>query len=84
MTEKAKDKKIQKKKFVYFESTEGGMTIHTFERFKEFTCHGWLSPSCAEEDMNLVFWGANAAVGDCFQHRLGVCVRVNLETTLTN
>lgn len=79
-----KDEKIQTKKFVYFESTEGGMTPHVFSSIKEFNCSGWLSSSYVDNDMALVFWSTKAEIGDCFHHRLGVCVRVNLETTLIN
>lgn len=70
------------KKFIYFESAEGGMRTHVFNRFKDFHVNGWLSPSCVNEDMELIFWADKAKIGDCFEHRLGICVRINLNSTL--
>ena len=68
------------KTFIYCESTEGGMDtwmVHSPQDLK--TLYGWMSKGCRKDDENLVSWMEIAEIGDYYNHRLGVMVRVKDE-----
>jgi hypothetical protein len=67
------------KQFAYFESTDGGMEEHYVSKISDLApaLRGWMErTSCYAPDCALIEWANNAAVGECFTHRLGVCVRL--------
>jgi hypothetical protein len=71
------------KKFVYFESTEGGMETHVvWDEEELMILTGWRSESTEKEDLDLMDWMRNAKLGEFYDHRLGtlVCVRNTCST----
>lgn len=68
------------KRFMYFESTEGGMD--RYEITKEDLRTGllpipyWMAPACKAQDCALLDWMQNAEIGEMHEHRLGVAVRL--------
>lgn len=63
--------------FVYCESTEGGMDTYYFTRVEDIPrVYGWMSTDVLDEDEALVDFVRTADIGDVFEHRLGVCVRL--------
>lgn len=38
--------------------------------------YGWMSIDCVKQDLELQRWMNTAQVGEHFEHRLGVCVRL--------
>lgn len=65
------------KKFMYFESTEGGMETHTVFSNEQFPrIYGWMDTDCKAEDSKLLKWMESADVGESYEHRLGVLVRL--------
>lgn len=65
------------KTFRYFESDEGGMNdclVHSKEDLEHL--YGWMSESTKKVDSEMVKWMDIAGVGECFNHRLGVLVRI--------
>lgn len=65
------------KKFLYFESTEGGMEVYSVHSPEEFPrLYGWMTPSCACEDEGMLRWMDTAEIGDVYHHRLGCLVRI--------
>lgn len=70
------------KDFIYFEQIEGGMEVIKLNFNNDdyvFPLFGWMSEEygCKSQDLELVKWCKKAKIGDYFEHRLGVCVRVN-------
>jgi len=66
------------KKFIYCESTEGGMDSCCFNKIKELGLYAWMSDEfCKKEDQALCDWLEKAEVGQYFEHRLGICFRVS-------
>ena len=68
---------VVRKNFMYCESEEGGMQQHfaqNFEGLKHLL--GWMNKDCLKEDMALRRWMEVAEVGEFYDHRLGVCVRI--------
>ena len=70
----------ENKQFCYFEVAEGGMTQHRMHAGNisdVLKClDGWMSPSCIDRDNKLLKWTESAEVGEEFNHRLGIMVRV--------
>ena len=68
-------------KFIYCESTGGGMIYREVGRWKGFYdfrfLHGWMDGDVINQDINLLRWVAKAKIGDYYEHRLGVCFKVN-------
>lgn len=64
------------KQFTFFENQEGGMADHTVGNLKDLTRILGLDSGKYPVDAQLLAWGESAEVGDHFDHRLGVCVRV--------
>lgn len=62
--------------FMYFENQEGGMTAHIITPGEPLQLHGWMGPGCKKADLALVKWMGDARIGEAFNHRLGICVRV--------
>lgn len=76
-----KGDKPEKKRFIYFLSTEGGMDTMDFkfganEKVDFDGIFGWMSKGCVSNDTKLNEWGQKAEIGDWFNHRMGVAVRV--------
>lgn len=68
------------KRFLYCESTEGGMDHGEFRRPEELSnLLGWMVTINAAEDSALVNWMETAQVGEYTTHRLGLCVRLKDE-----
>jgi hypothetical protein len=65
------------KKFIYCESTEGGMEEYYIDSLEELGLYGWMSETCKEDDEALVEWSLKAEVGEYYEHRLGMCFRVS-------
>lgn len=63
--------------FLYCQSTEGGMDYFTFSgpSILDFL-PGWMRGDCIPYDQKLVDWLSCAEVGEVFQHRLGVVIRL--------
>lgn len=65
------------KRFLYCEATEGGM-----DQWEFFTSdgliglHGWMDRDCRSYDEDLVAWLDTAEIGEYYEHRLGVVVRL--------
>lgn len=75
----ALDKKedTMSKTFLYCETTEGGMHMQIVHSQKDLaTLCGWMDKWCRLVDEALVSWMETAEVGDYYDHRLGVMVRV--------
>lgn len=75
--------KLIPKKFMYCELTDGGMNYWTIENASglvtEFPLSGWMSEEhgCRESDSDLIVWAnTKAEIGDYFEHRMGVCIRI--------
>jgi len=70
------------KRFIYCESTEGGMESNDYlfegDDIRFFGLYGWMWAACLEQDTKLVEWAKTAKIGDFYNHRLGVVFRVNL------
>lgn len=69
------------KYFLYCGSTEeGGMSDALYVFYPDepasFTLTGWMSQDFQKFDEKLVEWADTAHVGEFFQHRGGVCIRV--------
>lgn len=65
------------KVFHYFEHYESGM--HDFEVLSEDDLHGlfqWRNGACLSKDNQLLAWMQNADVGEKYDHRCGVMVRL--------
>ena len=69
----------ERRAFVYFESTEGGMeTMFVTDASDLGRLYNWMGHNCRKEDESLVEWMSTAEIGDYRFHRLGVCVRVRV------
>jgi hypothetical protein len=65
---------IKQKRFMYFESEEGGMSEFEFSLPEELSClRAWGELPIDEK---LVEWMKTAKVGEYFEHRLGCAVRL--------
>jgi hypothetical protein len=65
------------KKFMYFEVQEGGMDTWMVEDLCSFNrLYGWMQRGCKANDSAMVKWMNAAQVGEYFEHRLGVLVRL--------
>lgn len=65
------------KRFVYFENTEGGMSVFDVATESDVRqLYGWMSEDCRKDDEALLLWMATAEVGDAYEHRLGWLVRL--------
>jgi hypothetical protein len=67
------------KQFAYFEQQEGGMGFYVVSEPDELSfLRGWMLDKwgCASEDTALVEWMQTAEIGDYYDHRLGVIVRL--------
>lgn len=65
------------KLFMYFESEEGGMTNFEVKCIKDLRqLRGWWTNDCLEDDIKLIKWMDEADVGEYYEHRLGVIVRL--------
>lgn len=66
------------KKFIYCEITDGGMEKWEISNIEDLKgLYGWMTDSCKKDDYELVNWIEKANIGDYFEHRLGICFRVN-------
>lgn len=66
------------KKFLYFESEEGGMSVHDIRTPDDLAVlYAWMRPLCKRTDEALVRWMAKATAGDYKHHRLGTLVCVS-------
>ena len=65
------------KRFMYFETAEGGMETHGFYDTNSIPkVYGWMEEDCIDDDKGLVSFVESAEVGDIYSHRLGECVRL--------
>jgi len=65
------------KNFIYFESQEGGMDYFTIEKSKDLKrLYGWMNNGCEAGDSILSHWMESAEIGEIYEHRLGVLVRL--------
>jgi hypothetical protein len=63
--------------FIYFESTEGGMEFFHVSKPDDLAqLRGWMDAMCHKEDTALVMWMERAEIGELFEHRLGIMVRL--------
>jgi len=67
------------KRFLYAESTDGGMSSQIVSDAESLNLYGWMDESCKEEDEALVEWLKTADVGEFKDHRLGVMIRLKDE-----
>ena len=68
------------KSFFYAEDTEGGMCPIFFNQASELSgLYGWMCGDCVHQDTALTNWMETAEVGDTFDHRLGIAVRLKDE-----
>lgn len=70
------------KHFIYLEAGNGDIFTHECTFADEeyiFPLYGWMNENYGADtlDQELIEWCKIAKIGDYFQHRLGVCVRVN-------
>lgn len=70
------------KNFIYLEAGEGHIFTHKYTFIDEvynFALYGWMDENagCDTQDKWLVEWCKKAEIGDYYEHRLGICVRVN-------
>jgi len=65
-----------KKQFLYCEATEGGLTTHLLHPDSYMPLYGWMTHGCKKYDRALLRWMARAEVGDYYNHRLGVMIRI--------
>jgi hypothetical protein len=67
------------KLFMYFEAQEGGMDNWLFEgaeKVRRYFQRSWKSAGCEEDDAAFEQWIDNAEVGQYYEHRMGVAVRL--------
>ena len=66
------------KHFIYVECQEGGSQEHHFSQLEEITNDliGWMTGGCVTGDSRLIEWVDKADVGEYFEHRLGVAIRL--------
>lgn len=64
------------KRFLYCEIIDGGMS--SFEHGVEgpTSLLGWGHKDCEAQDKALLNWLRTAKVGECEEHRLGLCIRL--------
>lgn len=65
------------KRFLYIEETDGGMAPIVVGSASELNglC-GWMHESCKADDMALINWMNTAEIGEYYEHRLGIMVRL--------
>ena len=74
---KATKKVLADKEFLYVEQTEGGMTPYLIRDNRPPTfLRNWMELAQQKSDRALVKWMGDAEVGDIFDHRLGIMIRV--------
>jgi hypothetical protein len=65
------------KQFLYCEDEgTGGMDHYILHLESGLAPYGWMEDSCKEADIKMMQWMETAEVGDYYQHRVGVCIRV--------
>lgn len=65
------------KKFEYFESQEGGMDHFTVTTSLDLRrLYGWMNDDCETSDLLLLRWMDSTDVGEMYEHRLGIMVRI--------
>lgn len=65
------------KLFVYCENQEGGMETHYFSGPADAPhVYGWRSEYRKKSDDALLAWIDKAEIGDSYEHRLGLVVRL--------
>jgi len=66
------------KKFCYFENQDGGMGVYEMSSKEQMPrLYGWMKEGwCKEEDEAMLKWMDTAEVGEDFEHRLGIMVRL--------
>lgn len=64
-------------RYMYFESEEGGMSNWIVDSVDDLkSLYGWMGEGCVKDDRALLNWMRTASIGECFEHRLGVLVRM--------
>lgn len=65
------------KRFLYCEETYGGMNSFEFSDVNELSClYGWGTDFCKDYDTALILWIDSCEIGEYFNHRLGIVVRL--------
>lgn len=65
------------KQFLYCEIQEGGMDYFVVSAADELRhLRSWMKEGCAVEDKLLALWMVGADIGEFYNHRLGVCIRL--------
>lgn len=70
-------------KFLYCESTEGGMDSFEFTDASLgdlLNLYEWMNPMCQFGDSELLDWMRCAKIGEYRHHRLGICIRIRGES----
>ena len=76
-----KEWRAEMKRFLFCESTEGGMDTYEATVCDLHKIPDWMSESTKEEDLSLMKWMVEAQVGDYRKHRIGVMIRLRKENT---
>ena len=66
-------------KFMYFQSTEGGMDAYEIDTAEDFgvgNLYGWMKEQNGADDTAMTVWMTTAEIGEFYEHRLGYLVRI--------